>query len=145
MFIQKTGLPMVTGISMDDTNISNHISNPNHNDYLKVTISIQEAVKARSLRGVIPRKTSPVVTRSFFRTKKPVEVESHYLDAFNDVQWPDMWYFVSKIFKIKILKILSTPFRGCYTCPYLKNKMCFKNMSLILDFYDLSKTCNYLK
>lgn len=74
------------------------------NYYVKVTIASQEAVKARSYRGVVqPRHVVPrsVVPRSnsLERNRKVTHRSagkiSNYQYAFNDEFWPDMWYFVS--------------------------------------------------
>lgn len=76
---------------------------------LKVTIASQEAVKARSYRGVVqPRQVVPrnVVPRSnslvHSETVIPRNVvsqydepESNYQHSFKDEFWPKMWYFVS--------------------------------------------------
>jgi len=72
--------------------------------YLKVTTASQEAVRARSYRGVVqPRHVVPrsVVPRSNSLehnrkvTPKSAAKISNYHYVFNDEFWPDMWYFVS--------------------------------------------------
>lgn len=72
------------------------------NCYLKVTTASQEAVKARSYRGivqprhVVPRLAVPKRKRTNRKgTARLKRVESNYQHTFNDEFWPDMWYFVS--------------------------------------------------
>lgn len=60
---------------------------------------MQEAVKARSLRNVIPQNENYTVRPRKMVSNWPgmavTEKHSNYEGAFNDARWPDMWYFVS--------------------------------------------------